>query len=158
MNRREFLVQSTMAAIAASRVRAQTPDSAKLARVAIMTYSFDRIVKVEGRPADPARTLDLFDTPEMYADRYKVHNVERSTITASTSRHTARVPRGWQTKSRLTNINLEFGNASIGGRSGDARATSIGRSSGSITPSSWGVRVMVNQGVRRRRTKTESPR
>ena len=151
MNRREFLVQSTMAAIAASRVRAQTPDSAKLARVAIMTYSFDRIIKVEGRPAEPARTLDLFDTPEMYADRYKVHNVEAqhnhfaSTESSYLREFRARLAK---TKSQLTNINLEFGNMSITAADPVMRAQAIDLTKQWIDHAvELGCpRVMVNQG------------
>jgi hypothetical protein len=151
MNRREFLVQSTMAAIAASRVRAQAPDAAKLARVAIMTYSFDRIIKVEGRPAEPARTLDLFDTPEMYADRYKVHNVEAqhnhfaSTESSYLREFRARLAK---TKSQLTNINLEFGNMSITAADPVMRAQAIDLTKQWIDHAvELGCpRVMVNQG------------
>jgi hypothetical protein len=71
MNRREFLIGSVAAAAAfrSGRVHAQGADRARLDRVAIMTYSFDRIIKVVGRPDDPARTLDFFDVPEMFADK-----------------------------------------------------------------------------------------
>jgi hypothetical protein len=41
-----------------------------------MAYSFVRVLKLPGRPSSPERTLDVADVPEMFADRYRVHNVE----------------------------------------------------------------------------------
>jgi hypothetical protein len=114
-------------------------------RVAIMTYSFDRIIKVAGRPAEPARTLDLFDTPEMYADRYKVHNVEAqhnhfaSTESSYLREFRARLAK---TKSQLTNINLEFGNMSITAADPVMRAQAIDLTKQWIDhASSWGARA-----------------
>ena len=55
---------------------AQARDEAKLSRVAIMSLSFNSILKNPSQPDNPARTLDIMDIGEMYADRYGVHNVE----------------------------------------------------------------------------------
>ena len=120
MNRREFLGGSAMAVAGLRRVRSAQPDPAKLERVGIMTYSFDRIMKIGGRD-DPARVLDILDTPEMFADRYHVHNVEvQHSHFASTESSYFKEFRGRlaKTKSRITNINLEFGNMNIS--TGDA--------------------------------------
>src|SRR6516165_3567781 len=78
MRRREFLVGMAAAAgLARGRQsRAQTRDQAKLARVAIMSLSFGSILKVPGQSDSAARTLDVMDLGEMYADKYSVHNVE----------------------------------------------------------------------------------
>jgi hypothetical protein len=76
MRRREFLIGSSMVAGATGLGWTQGVDQAKLDRVAIMTYGFDRIVKDPAHPGDPARTLEIPDTPEMFADRFHVHNVE----------------------------------------------------------------------------------
>ena len=156
MNRREFLI-GTVAATAVlrtgrGRLRAQTPDRAKLDRVAIMTYSFDRIVRVAGRPDDPARTLDFFDIPEMFADKYQVHNVEvqhnhfGSTEASFFKEFRARLAK---TKSRVTNINLEFGNMSITASDPVIRAQAIDLTKQWIDHAIelGSPRVMVNQGT-----------
>lgn len=152
MNRREFLMStSAFAMAAASRPRAQGPDAAKLARVAIMTYSFDRIVKIAGRPDDPARTLDFFDIPEMFADRYRVHNVEvqhnhfASTESTFFKEFLARLAKA---KSRVTNINLEFGAMSITAADPVMRAQAVDLTKRWIDHAVelGSPRVMVNQG------------
>src|SRR5438874_233427 len=78
MNRREFLVGTAAAAGLASTRHgwAQVRDQAKLARVAIMSLAFGSIFKNPDQPANPARTLDIMDIGQMYADHYGVHNVE----------------------------------------------------------------------------------
>ncbi len=89
----------------------QTTDPARLARLAIMTYSFDRIIKSPGHEQGAGRTLELFDVPAMFADHYKVHNVEvqhdhfASTEPAYFKGFLARLAAA---KSRVSNINLEF--------------------------------------------------
>jgi Xylose isomerase-like TIM barrel len=153
MNRREFLIGTvaTAAALRTGRVRAQGPDRTKLDRIAIMTYSFDRIVKVAGRPEDPARTLDFFDIPEMFADKYQVHNVEvqhnhfGSTESSFFKEFRARLAKA---KSRVTNINLEFGNMSISAADPVMRAQAIDLTRQWIDHAIelGSPRVMVNQG------------
>ena len=70
MKRRDFLTGAAAGAVAAvafNRIaRAQTarqPDSAKLARIAIMTFNLNGVLKLPGQPASPNRTLDVFDVP-----------------------------------------------------------------------------------------------
>jgi sugar phosphate isomerase/epimerase len=153
MDRREFLIGTVAAAAALGtrRVRAQTPDRAKLDRVAIMTYSFDRIIKVAGRAEDPARTLEFFDVPEMFADKYQVHNVEvqhnhfGSTESSFFKDFRARLAKA---KSRVTNINLEFGNMSITAADPVMRAQAVDLTKQWIDHAIelGSPRVMVNQG------------
>jgi sugar phosphate isomerase/epimerase len=153
MNRREFLMSTSALAIAAAgRPSAQARDAAKLSRVAIMTYSFDRIVKIAGRPDDPARTLDFFDVPDMLADRYGVHNVEvqhnhfGSTEPAFFKDFLARLTKA---KARVTNINLEFGNMSITAADPVMRAQAVDLTKRWIDHAVvlGSPRVMVNQGT-----------
>ena len=151
MNRREFLIGSAVAVGAARRSRTQSPDRAKLARVAIMTYSFDRIIRIPGRPEEPARTLDLFDIPQMFADRYHVHNVElQHNHLASTEPSYLKDLRGRLAKvqSRVTNINLEFGNMSITSPDPILRAQAVDLTRQWIDHAIelGSPRVMVNQG------------
>jgi Xylose isomerase-like TIM barrel len=116
MRRREFLIGSAMAAGMAGRGSAQSVSQAKLDRVAIMTYSFDRIVKDPAHPGDTARTLEILDTPEMFADRFHVHNVEvQHTHFASTESSYLKEFREKlkKAKSRMTNICLEFESLNI---------------------------------------------
>ena len=82
MKRREFIAGGLAGGLALAvgrRVRAQAGDSSeaeKLARLSVMTYCFDSIVKGIGKPDDPARTLDILDAPQMIADHYGIHHVE----------------------------------------------------------------------------------
>src|SRR5215831_16800640 len=118
MNRREFLLGAAAAAVFVRprRFPAQTPDGAKLTRVAIMSLSFNSILKSASQPDNPARTLDIMDIGAMYADRYGVHNVEMqhshfpSTETAWLKQFRDRLAK---TGSKVTNINLEFGPQNI---------------------------------------------
>jgi hypothetical protein len=113
MNRREFLIGS---AVAGRCAWGQTADESKLDRIAIMTYSFNAIIKTPAHPDDPARTLEILDVPEMYADRYHIHNVEmQHTHFASTESSYFREVRDRlkKVKSRMTNICLEFGPLNI---------------------------------------------
>lgn len=80
MKRRQFLMSvaagTALAGTRHTRAQAPGPDRAKLDRIAMMTLNFTALLKTPGQPASPDRTLDLFDLPEMYADTYRVHNIE----------------------------------------------------------------------------------
>src|SRR5437016_5137425 len=95
MERRDFLIgiaSATGIAATARRAGAQTPkaDPAKLARIAIMSLSFQPILKnanMEAALPNPGanlppdqpqlpRTLDLMDIGQAFADKWGVHNVE----------------------------------------------------------------------------------
>src|SRR3954452_12833005 len=84
MKRRDFLINSAIAASTAARAWGQSPnetkaterDRAKLDRIGIMTLSFNSVLKSASHPDDPKRTLDILDAPQMIADRYGVHHVE----------------------------------------------------------------------------------
>lgn len=152
MNRREFLIGSTVALTATRRAWGQTTDPAKLARLAIMTYSFDRIIQVRGRqPGERGRTLDLFDIPEMFADRYHVHNVEvqhdhfGSTEPSVFKEFRARLANA---KSQVSNINLEFEEMNISSPDPVLRAQAVDLTKRWIDHAVelGSPRVMVNQG------------
>ena len=74
MKRREFLVRSGLAALAAPVLAGADP----LARICVSSWSFHTLfptsdkksASIQGKP------LELFEFPEMIADRYGVHNVE----------------------------------------------------------------------------------
>jgi hypothetical protein len=96
----------------AQRARGQGASEAeKLARLSVMTYCFDRIVKGLGKPDDPNRTLDILDAPQMIADHYGIHHVEmQHTHFASTDKQYFQEMRDRLKKanSQLTQICLEF--------------------------------------------------
>ena len=87
-------------------------DLAKVARLAIMSLTFGSILKTGSTQDASTRTLDIMDLGEMYADRWGVHNVELqhsyllSTEASWLKTYRARLA---QTKSRVSNINLELG-------------------------------------------------
>jgi hypothetical protein len=154
MRRREFLVGMAAAAgLARGRQsRAQTRDQAKLARVAIMSLSFGSILKVPGQSDSAARTLDVMDLGEMYADKYSVHNVEMqhahflSTDAAWLKDFRSRLAK---TRSQVTNINLEFGPQNISAGDPEQRQQAVDRTKQWID---YAVlvgcpRIMVNQGA-----------
>jgi hypothetical protein len=129
MNRREFFSTSAagVAALATTRfgwaTQAVDPKvdwkkirQSTLDRIAIMTLNFDSILKVPDRQDGPNRTLELFDIGEMLADTYGVHKVEFQHY------HLASVEPSYfrdlkakfeKTKSRATQINLEFSGLNI---------------------------------------------
>ncbi len=75
IKRRDFLIGSAVAANAA-RAWGQSADRAKMDRVAVMSYSFNLIMKSAAHPDDPQRTLDILDFPDEMAQRYGIHNLE----------------------------------------------------------------------------------
>ena len=150
MQRRDFLL--TTAAATAASLRAQTPDSAKLSRIAIMSICFNPILKTPARPDDPERTLDILDLPQVIADRYHVHNVELqhshflSPEPAYLSEFRARMEKA---KSRMTQINLEFGALNISTADPVVRLETIDLTKRWIDHAAvlGCPRVMVNQGT-----------
>ena len=161
MQRREFLIGSAVA-LGASRGflaraeapprRAQTAVAAKTDRLAIMTYSFSRILKLPGRPPGPNATLDFDDLPQMFADRYKVHNLEIQHghfLSTEPSYFKDFLARLAKTKSRVTNINLELGamNISAADPAQRAQAVDLTRAWVDHAVTLGCPRVMINQGA-----------
>ena len=157
MKRREFLMGAAAAAAApfvfARRSGAQkSNDQAKLARMAIMSLTFGSILKNANQPDSPARTLDVMDLGEMYADRWGVHNVELqhsylpSTEEAWLKDFRARLAK---TKSQVSNINLEFGPPTMSADSPVNRLQAIDLTKQWINHAvTLGCpRVMINQGM-----------
>jgi hypothetical protein len=121
MKRREFLISAAAVATAAGSrtVWAQAPKGAKqstLDRIAIMTLNFQSILKVPDVQDNPNRTLELFDIAEMIADKYGVHKVEfqhyhiPSTEPSYLKELRTHIEKS---KSRMTQINLEFSGLSM---------------------------------------------
>lgn len=152
MQRREFLITSAMALGSAARPLGwMQPPPSKTDRLAIMVYSFQRVLKLPARPSSPERTLEVFDVPEMFADRYKVHNVEmqhnyfESTEASFFKDFLARLAK---TRSRVSNINLELGNMNIAAPDPALRAQAIDLTRAWIDHAVLlgSPRVMINQG------------
>ncbi len=157
MRRREFLAAATAASALslAARPRAQKarqPDPAKLARIAIMTLDFNAILKLPTSPASPNRTLEILDVPDMLADTYDVHNVEfQHTHILSTEASYLRELRARldKARSRMSNVNLEFGTSNISAADPAEREKAVDLTKQWVdhalilgTP-----RVMINQGA-----------
>lgn len=124
MKRREFLkTAAAVAGIAGTRSSwtqtATDPKRVKpntLDRIAIMTLNFQRMLKLPDLTDGPERTLELFDVPIMLADRYGVHKIEfQHYHIPSTEPSYLKELRGRleKHKSRMTQINLEFGNLNM---------------------------------------------
>jgi hypothetical protein len=154
MKRRDFLITSAMTMGAAATPwgwQTQRAAESRTDRIAIMVYSFVRVLKLPGRPSSPERTLDVADVPEMFADRYKVHNIEmqhsyfESTEASYFKDFVARLAK---TKSRVSNINLELGNMNIAASDPALRAQAVDLTRAWIDHAVLlgSPRVMINQG------------
>jgi hypothetical protein len=157
MRRREFLIGAAAAAgLIRTKAWARTGvqpkgEAAKLSRVAIMSLSFNSILKNPSQPDNPARTLDIMDLGQMYADRYGVHSIEmqhahfQSTELSYLKSFRERLTK---TKSQVTNINLEFGPQNISAADPALREQAVDRTKEWIDyASALGCpRIMVNQG------------
>lgn len=157
MKRRAFLTSAAAAATApfvfARTGNARQNEQAKLARMSIMSLTFGGILKNANAPDSPTRTLDLMDLGQMCADRFGIHGVELqhsylpSTDPAWLRAFRARLA---QSKSQVTNINLEFG-----GTMTMTAESQVGRLQAIDLTKRWidhavilgSPRVMVNQGT-----------
>lgn len=112
MTRRDLIRRTAAVAGLATAGRGWArPGEDKLSRIAIMMYGLDRIVK-NNRPASPERTLDIMDIGQLCADRFHVHAVElQSNYFPSTEMSWLKDFRTRlnQTRTRIVQINLEFG-------------------------------------------------
>src|SRR5262245_64800983 len=154
MRRRDFLASAAAAVglTSAHRAWAQVRDEARLARVAIMTLCFNSILKNPSQPDNPARTLDITDIGQMLADKYGVHNVEMqhahfmSTEAAWLKEFRDRLAK---TKSKVTNINLEFGPQNISADDPALRQQAVDRTKEWVDHAvALGCpRIMVNHGA-----------
>jgi hypothetical protein len=166
MQRREFLTAAAGGLLIASHLRAQgAREPAKVARIAIMSLSFQPILKnanmenatpnasqnVPANQPELPRTLDLMDLGQLYADRWGVHNIEMqhthfpSTEDAWLRDFKARLAR---TKSQISNINLEFGDMNISQTNPILRLQAIDLTKRWIDIAALlgSPRIMVNQG------------
>jgi hypothetical protein len=156
MKRREFLWSAAAVAAAAGSPRAWTqaparPKQSTLDRIAIMTLNFQNILKVPDVQDNPNRTLELFDVGEMIADKYGVHKVEfqhyhlPSTEPAYLKDLRAHLEKS---KSRMTQINLEFSGLNISAPRQRDRVLAIDLTKMWIDHAAMlgAQRVMINQG------------
>jgi sugar phosphate isomerase/epimerase len=117
MKRREFILGSAAAAGAFAilespgKLWGQSSEQAKRNRIAIMSRSFNPVLKSAAHADDPKRNLDILDLPAMVAERYGVHYVEfqhtdfASTETGFLEEFKSRVQKA---KSQINQINVEF--------------------------------------------------
>jgi len=125
MDRREFLIASAAGAAGVAFPRPASPQAAPawksvrpstLERISIMTLNFQSLLKLPDYPDSPDRTLEPFTIAEMLADRYGVHKVEfqhyhiPSTETSYLKELRAHIEKS---RSRMTQINVEFGQLNI---------------------------------------------
>ncbi len=151
IKRREFLIDSAVAA-GAARAWGKTADRAKMDRVAVMSYSFDLIMKSAARPDDPQRTLDILDFPLEMAQRYGIHNLEiqqehfRSTEPDYLGEFKNRVTKA---QSRVTQLVLELGEHNISTTDPAVRTETIELTNQWIDRAVFlsAARVMINQGT-----------
>jgi hypothetical protein len=113
MKRRQFFLTAAAAAGLAARERtwAQTSSADRLSRVAIMMFGLNSIVKNNFAPS-PDRTLDIMDMGQFAADQFGVHQISvQSNYFPSTEMSWLKdfKSRLAKTKTRLVQVNLEFG-------------------------------------------------
>ena len=151
IKRREFLIGSAVAA-GAARVWGHTAGRAKMDRVAVMSYSFDLIMKSAAGPDDPQRTLDILDFPDEMAQRYGIHNLEiqhahfRSTEPDYLGEFKNRLTKA---HSRVTQLVLELGAYNISTTDPAVRSETIKLTNQWIDRAVFlsAARVMINQGT-----------
>jgi hypothetical protein len=151
IERRDFLIGSAAAAVS-SAAWGQGADQAKLERVAVMSYSFNRIMKSDAHPDDPHRTLDILDFPDEMASRYGIHHLEiqhshlRSTEPAYFEEFRSRMKRA---RSQMSQLVLEFGALNVSSPDPVVRLETIDLTKRWIDHAvTLGCpRVMVNQGT-----------
>lgn len=152
MNRRDFLASASASFLATAWAHPEQQSvHAKLARISIMTYNFSSILKVPGLPEKPTQTLDILDLPQMFADRYGVHNIEfqHSHLPVSDASFLRQlISRIKKAKSRISQINLEFGAVTFSAPEPAQREEAVTLTSQWINhAATLGCpRVMVNQG------------
>ena len=156
MKRRDFLISAASVAAAAGgrTVWAQAPKGTKqstLDRIAIMTLNFQSILKVPDVQDNPNRTLELFDIGEMITDKYGVHKVEfQHYHIPSTEPSYLKDLRAHleKSKSRMTQINLEFSGLNISAPRQRDRLLAIDLTKMWIDHAAMlgAQRVMINQG------------
>jgi len=151
IKRRDFLIGSGVAASAA-RAWGQSADRAKMDRVAIMSYSFNLIVKSDAHPDDPLRTLDILDFPGVMAQRYGIHNLEiqhahfRSTEPGYLDEFRDRLTKA---QSRMSQVVLELGPLNVSSADPVVRVETIDLTKRwiDLAVTLGCPRVMVNQGT-----------
>lgn len=169
MKRREFLMtaaaglalpfDSRSARDAREPLAQGKPKPSTLDRIAIMTLNFQRLLRLPDLPAEPQRTLELFDLPQMIADTYGVHKVEfqhyhiPSTEPSFLKELRSRIEKH---KSRMTQINLEFGNLNMSAPELRNRlmATDLTKMWVDHAVMLGAARVMINQGQPTHENKT----
>lgn len=151
IKRREFLISSAVAA-GAARARGKTAGRAKMDRVAVMSYSFDLIMKGAAGSDDPRRTLDILDFPDEMAQRYGIHNLEiqhahfRSTEPDYLGEFKNRLTKA---HSRVTQLVLELGAYNISTTDPAVRSETIKLTNQWIDRAVFlsAAGVMINQGT-----------
>jgi len=125
MDRREFLMTSVAGVAGLALPRPAWPQTSPawksvkpstLERISIMTLNFQSLLKLPDYADGPDRTLEPFTIAEMLADRYGVHKVEfqhyhiPSTEASYLKELRAHIEKS---RSRMTQINVEFGQLNI---------------------------------------------
>ncbi len=154
IRRREFIAGSAVAAAGFVRVaRGEAfPDQSKRDRMAVMTLSFNSVLKHPEHPDDAARTLDILDAPQMIADRYGIHHVEfqHTHFAALDAPYFKEIrDRLKKAKSQMNQICLEFGPLNISAPEHYVRLETIDLTKQWIDHAAavGCPRVMVNQGT-----------
>lgn len=117
-----------------------------------MTLSFNPVLKSAAHPADPKRTLDILDTPQMIADRYGVRHVEfqHSHLPSTDDEYFKQLRRRLhKANSSINQINVEFGPLNVSSPDKALRDQTIALTKQWIdhAASLECRRVMVNQGT-----------
>jgi hypothetical protein len=155
MNRREFVIGAAAVAGFAAHpksAQAQAADGAKRARIAVMMFGLNSIVK-NNMPESPSRTLDIVDIGQLCADRWRIHSVElQSNYFPSTEMSWLKdfKARLDKTKTKVVQINLEFGagyNMSAASPSGRLQMIDLHRVWFDKLAFLGCPRVLLNQGI-----------
>jgi hypothetical protein len=153
MRRRDFLIgaAATTTLAGAHKAWARTREEDKRARIAIMMFGLNSIVKTN-MPPGPDRTIELMDIGQICADRFKVHNVElQSNYFPSTEMSYLKdlKTRLDKTKTKIVQINLELPPFNMGADTSAVRLNMIDLHRAWLDKAAFlgCPRVLLNQGM-----------
>jgi sugar phosphate isomerase/epimerase len=151
MTRRDLLKGLVTTSLISPAKTQSSTGSGKLTRVSLLTFCFRNRLKLPDQPSGADRTIAVRDIPEMFADRFGIHNIEfqhshfESTEASYLADLRTRIARAG---SRMTQINVEFGPVTVSAADPKLREQAVAMTGKWVDYAAVlnCPRVMINQG------------